>query len=61
MFEEAIFNSMNILENEIVKIKINQSFTQKRMTDHFATMPTVNTEEILELSKSLEIVMKHYV
>ena len=53
--EEAIFNSLNLLENEIVKIKINQSSKQRRMTDHFAPMPTVNTEEeILELCKSLE-------
>ena len=43
--EEAIFISLNLLENEIVKIKINQSSTQKRMTDHFAPMPTVNTEK----------------
>ena len=49
-----VFNALNLLEKEFLKLKINESSVQKKITDHFSQMPVMNDEDIMELCKSLE-------
>ena len=42
------------MEKEFLKLKINESSVQKKITDHFSQMPVMNDEDIMELCKSLE-------
>ena len=51
--DTKVFNALSFLENEFLKVKIESS-VQKQITDHFSQVPSMDTDDIMELCKSLE-------
>ena len=51
--DTKVFNALSFLKNEFLKVKIESS-VQKQITDHFSQVPSMDTDEIMELCKSLE-------